>query len=125
MDSAHRGARYRVSTPRAAGNLFADLPDARREEILDTLAEMPGMRLVRIVSAGESSPQGQWYDQPETEWVVLLAGSAVLRFEDEPQPRPLSPGDHILIPPHARHRVESTDPDQPTIWLALHFGPQS
>lgn len=112
-----------MSKPRAAGNLFTDLPDASRDEVLHTLAEMPGMRLVRIVSAGQATPPDTWYDQPEAEWVVLLEGSAELRFEDEPAPRPLRRGDHILIPPHTRHRVESTSAEEPTIWLALHFAP--
>ena len=30
-------------------------------------------------------------------------------------------GDHLLIPRHVRHRVERTDPDRETIWLAVHF----
>ena len=26
-----------------------------------------------------------------------------------------------LIPAHRRHRVEWTDPEAPTVWLALHY----
>jgi cupin 2 domain-containing protein len=44
-----------------------------------------------------------------------------LRFEDEPEPRLLRPGDYLLIPAYRRHRVEWTDPTQPTVWLALHY----
>ena len=31
----------------------------------------------------------------------------------------LAPGDYIEIPPHVRHRVEWTDADWPTVWLAV------
>jgi cupin 2 domain-containing protein len=53
--------------------------------------------------------------------VALLSGAAGLRFEDEAEPRVLAPGDHLLIPAHRRHRVEWTDPETPTVWLALHY----
>jgi cupin 2 domain-containing protein len=32
----------------------------------------------------------------------------------------MGPGDHVHIPAHRRHRVEWTDPAQPTVWLAVH-----
>ena len=39
-------------------------------------------------------------------------------IEGEAAPRILAPGDYVLIPPHVRHRVEWTDADEPTVWLA-------
>ena len=30
-------------------------------------------------------------------------------------------GDSVLIEPHQRHRVSHTDPDGPTVWLAVFF----
>ena len=33
----------------------------------------------------------------------------------------LRPGDYVEIPAHARHRVTWTDPDQATVWLAIHY----
>ncbi len=53
--------------------------------------------------------------------MVLLAGRATLRFEGEAAPRPLEPGDYVLIPPGRRHRVDWTDPALTTVWLALHY----
>ncbi len=50
----------------------------------------------------------------------MLAGSAGLLIEGEDAPRILTPGDYLEIPPHARHRVEWTDADRPTVWLAVH-----
>jgi cupin 2 domain-containing protein len=73
----------------------------------------------RIVSQGHTSPPGFWYDQASTEWVILLQGAARLKFEDSSELE-LRPGDFIEIPKHRRHRVEWTDVQQQTIWLAIH-----
>ena len=100
-------------------NLLRDLPDARAAEVTEGLVARPGWRIERITSFGQASPPGFWYDQTETEWVLLLAGAARLRFEDEREARPLGPGDWVEIAAHRRHRVEWTDPAQPTIWLAI------
>jgi cupin 2 domain-containing protein len=100
-------------------NLLHDLPNARAAEISEALATRPGLRIERITSLGQASPAGFWYDQDETEWVLLLAGGARLRFADEPEARPLGPGDWLEIAAHRRHRVEWTDPARPTIWLAV------
>lgn len=108
----------------AAGNLFENVPEMLIDEEITTLAKFPGARIERIVSTGQSSPPGFWYDQEQVEWVVLLSGSAGLLFEGEPAPRILHPGDYVDIPARARHRVEWTDATQPTVWLAVHAGTQ-
>lgn len=113
------GDRGGAGVPR---NLLNDLPEPTGEEIFDDLLRLPGLRIERIVSPGQVSPPGFWYDQPEPEWVLVLAGAAVLRFEDEPEPRALGPGDFADIAAHRRHRVEWTDPDRATVWLAVHYG---
>ena len=102
-------------------NLLRDLPDGRATEIADALVARPGLRIERITSFGQASPEGFWYDQDETEWVLLLAGAASLRFEDETQALALGPGDWLEIAAHRRHRVEWTDPAKPTIWLAVFY----
>ncbi len=102
-------------------NLYAPIPPECAEEFLQVLLDPGHFRLERIVSAGQATPPGEWYDQETHEWVALLTGSAGLRFADETEPRTLSPGDCLLIPAHRRHRVEWTDPLQPTVWLALHY----
>ena len=63
-------------------NLFANVPDQAIEELTDVLINNQSFRVERIVSNGQSSPDGFWYDQTETEWVVLLSGKASLRFEE-------------------------------------------
>ena len=106
----------------ATGNLFADISPKGADEQLTQLLRTPAVRIERIVSHGHASPPGFWYDQDLAEWVLLLAGAAILAFEDDPEPVRLEPGDYVLIPAHARHRVEWSDPDRPTIWLAVHYG---
>ena len=104
------------------GNLFEGFEAKATDERFDALLTRPGLRIERIVSTGQSSAEGHWYDQPQTEWVVLLSGSAVLRFEDEAEPRVLRPGDWMTIAPRRRHRVEATDAQTPSVWLAVHVG---
>ena len=86
------------------------------------LFDRPAARLERIVSTGQSTPPGTWYDQPGDEWVALLAGRATLRFEDGGLVE-LAPGDWLLIPAHERHRVEATSAEPPCVWLAVHAAP--
>ena len=102
-------------------NLFADLPADLKlpEELVEVLSESKHVRIERIVSTGQVSPDGFWYDQNEHEWVVVLKGAAQLQFEDELSPRSMKPGDHLLIPAHRRHRVVMTSPNEPTVWLAV------
>src|SRR5712691_6097314 len=101
--------RRRRAGGRGAVNLLRDLPDAGAGEISETIVTTPGLRVERIVSLGQASPPGFWYDQPETEWVMLLAGAARLRFADEDADRALVPGDWVHIVAHRRHRVAWTD----------------
>jgi cupin 2 domain-containing protein len=85
------------------------------------LVEGPSLRVERIVSHGHASPEGFWYDQEDNEWVLVLRGRARLRLADADSPIELAPGDYLAIPPHRRHRVEWTTPDEPTVWLAIHY----
>jgi len=102
-------------------NLFAGIAGKIPAEIIEILWKTPGFQLERIISAGQATPPGQWYDQETHEWVVLLSGAAGLWFEGETEVQVLRPGDYLLIPAHRRHRVEWTDPEQQTVWLALHY----
>ena len=93
------------------------LPDA--EEFTD-LVRSRGVKIERIVSSGQTSPAGEWYDQDRDEWVVLIQGEAVLEYEGGEKLR-LAAGDHVLIPAHRRHRVDYTSRTPPCIWIAV-FG---
>jgi len=106
-------------------SLFQDIPEDLPEELITILAEGDGARVERIVSDGHASPKGFLYDQEENEWVLLVSGSAVLSIEKDSDIKQiaLSPGDHLLIPAHQRHRVESTSQTEKTIWLAVYYSP--
>src|SRR3954465_6343326 len=105
-----------IRTMNKLDNLFAEIPTGLPEELFQTLLSTPGVRIERIVSLGHASPEGFWYAQEAHEWVLLLNGAARLRFGGE-KPMDVRPGSFVNIPAHQRHRVEWTDPNQPTIWL--------
>ncbi len=107
-------------------NLFEGIPESLPEEITDTLLNADGVRIERIVSHGQASPDGFWYDQDEHEWVLLLAGEACLQIDDERidgerASRRLRPGDFLFLPAGQRHRVAWTASDRATIWLGVFF----
>lgn len=104
----------------AAGNLYAGLPDALPAEAVTELMATPHARIERIVSRGQASPPGFWYDQDSDEWVMVLAGSAGLLIEGEAAPRKLGPGDYVHLAAHVRHRIAWTDGERATVWLAVH-----
>lgn len=93
-------------------------------ERIDVLAVGVSFRLERIVSLGQVTPPGAWYDQDRPEWVMVVSGRARLRFDGEDRDLELAPGDTVLIEAGRRHRVTWTDPEVPTVWLGLHFDPE-
>lgn len=99
--------------------LLAGVPAARDGEVVETLLTGENVRLERIVSRGQVSPEGFWYDQPHDEWMMVVAGAARLAVEGQTEELRLEPGDAVLLPAHCRHRVTWTDPGRSTVWLAL------
>lgn len=105
-------------------NLFAlplPLPAA---ELFDPLLQTDRCLIERIISTGQVTPPGQWYDQPHAEWVVLLQGSARLAYADGSE-HSLAPGDYVLIAAHCRHRVVYTSTEPACVWLAVHIYPSA
>ena len=103
-------------------NILSEIPAALPDELIEVVAVSEAVRVERIVSLGHSSPEGFWFDQETDEWVLLVKGAARLRFEGDDRPVTMQPGDYLNIPAQRRHRVEWTDPQQPTVWLAVHYG---
>lgn len=101
-------------------NILADIPDIITHEICDILLNHPNVHIERIVSRGQANAEGFWYDQDMNEWVLLLQGAARLRFEGGDAVE-LIPGSHINIAAHQKHRVDWTDPNKVTIWLAIYY----
>lgn len=102
------------------GNMLAGFSANADEELTTPLLRRAGVVIERIVSTGQSSPTGFWYDQPHDEWVLLIAGSATLEIEGAGE-RKLAAGDYLLLPAQCRHRVAATAASEPTVWLAVHF----
>jgi cupin 2 domain-containing protein len=103
----------------STGNLYADIPLEMPEELSQILWQTSCLRVERIVSRGQVTPEGQWYDQAEDEWVVLLTGAARVRIEGQDESVDMRPGDFVLLSAHVRHRVEWTALDCDTVWLAV------
>ena len=104
-----------------AENLFDGLPADLPRELFTTILQRSDFSVERIVSQGHSSPPGFWYDQDESEWVLVIEGCAAVEFEGQPEPVELPKGSYLNIPAHARHRVAWTDPNEKTVWLAVHY----
>ena len=102
-------------------NVFKNIPDDLVDEFFETITETKNIRIERIVSRGHASPDDFWYDQAENEYVLLLQGSAVLRFKDKKNSVVMHPGDYVIIPKYVKHCVEWTDPDKDTVWLAVFY----
>ncbi|MFM5793163.1 cupin domain-containing protein, partial [Aeromonas caviae] len=101
-----------------------------RIEQLDHIFNLIGIstnnvRIERILSQGQQTPTGEWFDQDEHEWVLLVQGEAILVFitpDTGVQERVhLGPGDYINIPAHLQHRVEWTHPTETTVWLCVYY----
>lgn len=101
-------------------NIFSSLPENLSAEVFEDIVSSEVVRIERIVSLGHTSPESGWYDQDENEWVILLQGAAKIKFEHGRE-ESLDVGDFVNIPAHVKHRVSWTDPDKPTIWLAVFY----
>ena len=102
------------------GNIYHQIPPDLPKEVFETLAHSPRVKIERIISRGQSSPDSGWYDQAHNEWVIVLKGIAAIAFENEITLN-LKPGDYVDIPAHKRHRVVTTGSEPETIWLAVHY----
>ncbi|NTS76200.1 cupin domain-containing protein [Catenovulum sp. SM1970] len=101
-------------------NIFKNLPTDLSEEVFEDLIKTEHIRIERIVSKGQSTPEGEWYDQTEHEWVLVFQGYGIIEYPDGQQVR-LNAGDCLNIPAHHKHRVAATCAEQETIWLAIFY----
>jgi cupin 2 domain-containing protein len=105
------------------GHFLSDAATGLPDEISEVMLTGRDLRIERIVSHGQASPPGYWYDQDEDEWVMLLEGEATLRIDGDARLLRLTPGMHVHLAAHLRHRVEWTAPDRRTVWLAVFYRP--
>ena len=101
-------------------NVFKDLPQDQDREVFTEMLRTDQLRVERIVSSGQSSPEQGWYDQAENEWVLVLSGSATLEIDKKGAVH-MTAGDYLHIPAHHKHRVTHTSTDEVTIWLAIFY----
>ncbi|MFT7301032.1 MAG: cupin 2 domain-containing protein [Porticoccus sp.] len=101
-------------------NLLSNIPAQIPGEVVEEILSSVYVRIERIVSKGHDSLVNNWYDQDESEWVLVLQGVGALEFESGEQLK-LAAGDYVNIPAHKKHRVAWTDPDAETIWLAVFY----
>ena len=87
------------------------------EEVTTILTENENIRIERIISTGQVS---DWYDQDETEFIILLEGNAMIEYENGKSVT-MSRGDMLLINPHERHRVSYTSSSPPCVWLCVFY----
>jgi cupin 2 domain-containing protein len=108
-----------------SNNIFDNLPkESLPEELAESLLQEPGISIKRIISTGQITPKGQWYDQAEDEWVILLKGHARLFFALDNKELVLKAGDYAFIPAHCKHRVSWTDPNDICVWLTVYLVPR-
>ena len=102
-------------------NIYINIPGNLSEEVTEILLKTDIIRIERIISNGQSSPDDFWYDQEENEWIIVLKGKAELLFETGNAIVNLVEGDYLNIPSHKKHRVQWTIPGTETIWLAIFY----
>jgi len=100
-------------------NIYNLSSDLQPVEIFEAIASSPDVLIERIISTGQVTPSGQWYDQDRDEWVILLQGEAEISYIDSSRTK-LTSGDYLMIPAHQKHRVDYTSSEPPCIWLAIH-----
>lgn len=100
-------------------NIFNLPPSLPNEELFESIVVNDSILIEKIISTGQTTPSGEWYDSDRDEWVILLQRKAILSYEDGSQIK-LKAGDYLFIPAHQKHRVEYTSTSPPCIWLAVH-----
>ena len=101
-------------------NVFKLPQQLPQEELFEALLDNDQVLIERIVSTGQVTPEGKWYDQEKNEWLIILQGEGELGYEDGSRIK-LTTGDYLFIPAHQKHRVEYTSTEPPCIWLTLFF----
>jgi len=102
-------------------NIYSSIPVDIPKELIQDILTAGSFKIERIESKGNSSPEGFWYDQDQNEWVLLHKCGAGLMFEGTDEIFELKPGDYVNIPAHLKHRVEWTEPNTETVWVAVMY----
>ena len=101
-------------------NILNNIPANLPEEVFETIIKTDEVKIERIISYGHTTEINKWYEQSKNEWVIVLKGKATIRFENDSLHK-LNIGDYLNIPACVKHRVEWTEENCETIWLAVHY----
>ena len=101
-------------------NIFSNIPTELPNEIFEDIIVTEKLRVERIVSKGQISPDIGWYDQNENEWIIVLSGYGVIEYINGVKVI-LKQGDYLNIKAHEKHRVIETSSDEATVWLAIFY----
>ena len=100
-------------------NIFEQIIVDKSEEKFFEIFKNEKIKIEKIVSNGQISPENFWYEQEENEFVLLLEGFAIVEFEDFEME--LKKGDCLNIKAMQKHRVKFTSLNEPTIWFAVFY----
>ncbi len=101
-------------------NIFSDIPTEIANEIFEDIIVTDKLRIERIVSKGQTSPDTGWYNQCENEWLIVLSGYGIIEYISGVKVT-LQQGDYLHIKAHEQHRVIETSLDEATVWLAIFY----
>ncbi|MBN2175515.1 MAG: cupin domain-containing protein [Bacteroidales bacterium] len=90
-----------------------------KEEVFENLHLSKKIKIERIFTQKPYETPGEWFDQPQDEWVLLLKGKAKLEFKND-KIIEMNEGDYIFIPAHKIHRVYNSSKEPKCVWLAIH-----
>lgn len=100
-------------------NIFDEIPVDKSEEKFFEIFKDEKIKIEKIVSNGQKSPQDFWYEQEKNEFVLVMEGFAIVEFEDFEVE--LKKGDCLNIKAYQKHRVKFTTLDETTIWFAVFY----
>ena len=100
-------------------NIFEQIIVDKNEERFFEIFKNETIKIEKIVSNGQISPEIFWYEQEKSEFILLLEGFAILEFENREVE--LKKGDCLNIEAFEKHRVKFTSLDEPTVWFAVFY----
>jgi cupin 2 domain-containing protein len=100
-------------------NIFDEIIVDKSEEKFFEIFKNETIKVEKIVSNGQKSPENFWYEQEKSEFILLLEGFAILEFENREVE--LKKGDYLNIKAMEKHRVKFTSLDEPTVWFAVFY----
>lgn len=100
-------------------NIFDEIIVDKSEEKFFEIFKNETIKVEKIVSNGQKSPENFWYEQEKSEFILLLEGFAILEFEN--REAELKKGDCLNIKAMEKHRVKFTSLDESTIWFAVFY----